>query len=222
MSKSSEACGFLGERALHFVRSVSKETRVRVLGSDLIVLPGVYPPVFQDSTELAKAVLVAVKKGDSVLDFGCASGVVSVFAAGKASKITAVDISERAVECARKNAELHGFLHKFKALKSNLFSALKGKKFDLIAFNPPFSPAKPKSALEAPTADFNYSTLRRFLRLAREHLSERGRILLAFSDYANLALLESLVVKNGYSKKTLSKAKGKDGFTYFVFELRKK
>ena len=219
---NGNALGSLRERALRFIKSVKGETLVRVLGRELVVLHGVYPPIFCDSLELAGAVSRTVEEGDSVLDFGCASGIVSVFAAEKASEITAVDISERAVECARKNAELHGFLPKFKAFKSELFSALKGKKFDLIAFNPPFHSIKPKSKLESPLADFNYSTLRRFLKQAGEHLKESGRILLVFSDSASPELLESLVLKNGYSKKTISKAKGKDGFEYFVFELRKK
>ena len=221
MSKIVEERGF-HERALRFMKSVKKEARVKVLGRELIVLPGVYPPVFRDSLELVKAVLARVKEGDSVLDFGCASGVVSVFAAEKASSVTAVDSSSAAVECAEKNAELHCFSQKFRAFKSNLFSALKGKKFDLIVFNPPFCTARPKSRIETPVSDFNHSTLKRFLKQARKHLNENGHILLVFSDSAGLGLLKSFAGRNGYSTKKLSQATGKDGFTCFVFELKGK
>ncbi|MFQ9448521.1 MAG: methyltransferase [Christensenellales bacterium] len=50
--------------------------------------------------------------------------------------MTAVDVSDKALEIARKNAESNGADVEF--VKSDCFSALQGRKYDMIVSNPPY------------------------------------------------------------------------------------
>ena len=82
-------------------------------------------------------------RGGSVLDcFSNVGGFSLNAAAAGASDVTAVDISERALEEVRLNAELNGFENKVSALRGDVFEVLKtfrkeGKSFDLVILDPP-------------------------------------------------------------------------------------
>ncbi len=92
-----------------------------------------------DSVLLASAVLA--KDGQSVLDVGCAGGIVSFCLDARIEnlKITGVDIQEDLIALAKENNELNKtnieFLHIDLFKKSDL---LKGKQFDHVVTNPPF------------------------------------------------------------------------------------
>ncbi|MFR2019152.1 MAG: peptide chain release factor N(5)-glutamine methyltransferase [Christensenellales bacterium] len=66
------------------------------------------------------------------------SGAIAVSLAklGRQAQVTAVDVSDRALEIARRNAERNGAAVEF--VKSDCFSALKGRKYDMIVSNPPY------------------------------------------------------------------------------------
>jgi len=76
-----------------------------------------------------------------ILDLGVGSGVISVTLACELDncEVTAVDISPKAIEVARKNAGDHGVADRFEFIESNLFSELNADdEFDLILSNPPY------------------------------------------------------------------------------------
>lgn len=69
-----------------------------------------------------------------------------------AKKVTCVDISEKAIEMAKKNALLNGFLHRTEFIPANAFDFLRaqakeGKKWDIVILDPPAF-AKNRKALE--------------------------------------------------------------------------
>lgn len=77
-----------------------------------------------------------VKNGDSVLDCGCGSGILSIasllMGAGSA---TGVDIDALAVKTAKENGDVNGFSEpQYKILKGNLVDKVSGK-FDVIVAN---------------------------------------------------------------------------------------
>lgn len=88
--------------------------------------------------EQCKYILSEMKKG-KILDIGCGSGAISI-SLGKELpnfEILGIDISDDALEVSKINKELNkteNVLFK----KSNVFSELKGNKFNMIISNPPY------------------------------------------------------------------------------------
>jgi len=72
-------------------------------------------------------------RGKVVLDLGCGSGPVAIYAALKgAEKVYAVDIMAEACEATRRNARLNGVSDRIEVLHGNLFEPLRGLTFDVI------------------------------------------------------------------------------------------
>lgn len=199
------------------LKSIKEKQTVNVLGKEIIVLPGLFAPVFEDSKFLAQAVRDETKDCDVVLDLGTGTGIQGVFAAEKASKVISVDVNPIAVECARLNAHHHHIKNKMKVFESDLFSNI-NEKFDLIIFNPPFRWFKPRDILERGELDENYSTLNKFFSEAENYLKERGRILLVFSSSGDLKYLERLISNSVFSSKIV-KQETFDRWTYVVYRL---
>ncbi|MCM2513805.1 methyltransferase [Streptomyces griseoincarnatus] len=104
-----------------------------------LVLPGVYAP--QEDTALLAAALAdePVEPGAAVLDVGTGSGALALTAARRGARVTAVDVSRRAVYAARLNALRAGL--PLEVVRGNLFEPVRGRSFDLVLANPPYVPA---------------------------------------------------------------------------------
>jgi release factor glutamine methyltransferase len=101
--------------------------------------PGVYAP--QGDTFLLVEVLrkAPLLKGARVLDVCTGTGALALAAArAGASRVTAVDVSARAVLAARANARLNRL--PVKVLRGDLFGPVAGQAFDMIMANPPYVP----------------------------------------------------------------------------------
>lgn len=86
---------------------------------------------------------IDIAENAHVLDVGCGYGPMGLSAAYLATKghVTMVDVNERAVQLAKENAKLNG-ISNVTILESDLFSAVKGKMFDVILTNPPIRAGK--------------------------------------------------------------------------------
>lgn len=109
-------------------------------GLDFIVTKDVLCPRI-DTEVLVEQVIKNCNTKSKVLDIGTGSGAIAITIAKEAgAKVTAVDISDKALEVAKQNAKLNGVSVTFK--KSNLFEGLsKINKFDIIVSNPPYIPS---------------------------------------------------------------------------------
>lgn len=81
---------------------------------------------------------------DQVLDLGTGCGIQALHARRFARRVVATDISERALDYARLNAELNG-VDGIEFRLGDLFAPVAGERFDRIVSNPPFviTPRRP-------------------------------------------------------------------------------
>ncbi|RLF35897.1 MAG: hypothetical protein DRM99_03790, partial [Thermoplasmata archaeon] len=153
--------------------------------------------------------LIKKEKPTSFLDMGCGTGIQTKTALKSGiqkSNILAVDINQKAVKETQKLG--------VKAVNSDLFAKLGKAKFDLIAFNPPYLPKhKHDKSKETTGGKYGWEIIKRFLIKAKQHLTERGKILLIFSSLTNKKKVNELIKNNGFSFKELAKRK------FFMEEL---
>jgi release factor glutamine methyltransferase len=73
-------------------------------------------------------------------EVGVGSGCISISILHEVKKASAIglDISEKALEVARHNADKHNVLHRLELKISDIFANLRSKEFDLIVSNPPY------------------------------------------------------------------------------------
>lgn len=124
----------------------------------------------------------------TVLDIGTGSGCIAVSLQKQlaGAKVTATDISSAALAVAQRNAEKHGAAIEF--LHGSLFTPVAGRRFDLIASNPPYIPTADIASLEQEVREFDPRTAldggcdgleiyRDLIPGAVEHLNRNGWLL---------------------------------------------
>ncbi len=170
-----------------------------VAGRPIMVLPEVLnPKIFFTGEWLAMLIEdpsgfrkpegsggVLIPPASSVLDLGCGTGVVSVFAAQQAGRVVAVDINPAAVRCARINALLNGVESMVEVREGDLWTPLANERFDVIVFNPPYFPGQPRSDFERALRSQGLSE--RFAADLGEHLTPGGCALLLLSSIGDEA-----------------------------------
>ncbi|MET9800887.1 HemK2/MTQ2 family protein methyltransferase [Streptomyces sp. NPDC006368] len=113
-------------------------------GGRVLTLPGVYAPQ-HDTFLLADALRrEGLCPGRDLLDIGTGSGALALHAARMGARVTAVDITRRAVLTARLNALLAG--RRITVHRGDLAGPVGGRRYDVVVSNPPYVPA-PSAAL---------------------------------------------------------------------------
>jgi release factor glutamine methyltransferase len=85
--------------------------------------------------------LYSDKENLKILDIGTGSGIIAISLAKylKNSSVVAIDISQDAIDIAKKNASVNGVLNQIEFVLSNIFESLTNdNKFDIIVSNPPY------------------------------------------------------------------------------------
>lgn len=101
--------------------------------------------------EKVKNDIISNKKAVSVLDIGTGSGAIAIVLQKETgANVTAVDVSPKALEVAKRNAEKNNAEIKF--IHSNVFENVVGK-FDFIVSNPPYIETEVVKGLEKEVVD---------------------------------------------------------------------
>lgn len=158
----------------------------------------VYEPR-EDSLLLEKHVKKLAR--GNVLDTGTGSGIQAKAAAAKADSVTAVDISQKAIDFCRKNIKSD----KIKFIKSDLFSSLDNLKFDTIIFNPQYLPEEKCEDVALDGGKMGYEIIERFLGKAKEFLVDDGIILIVFSSLTGKEKVDEMIIKNGFEPEELER-----------------
>lgn len=115
----------------------------------------VSPDVLTPRPETEQLVELALREMESlqwpkVLDLCTGSGciAIAIAAENKKAQVTAIDISDQALQLAEKNGEQNLVNDRITWLKSDLFEGLEERGFDIIISNPPYIPTNEIADLE--------------------------------------------------------------------------
>jgi release factor glutamine methyltransferase len=199
MERARRFCRRLFHRVYHpyALRQLAKPV-TRLRGRTLLTDPEVFHPVCFLSTPVFLDYLSTVAvEGKRLLDMGTGSGTIGIFAASRGAQVTACDINPRAVALAGENARRNDV--EMEVLASDLFSALDGRRFDLICFNLPFYLGEPRSVFEhALYGGTNFETIRAFADGCRRALAPGGTVAVIFSEDSGADRMMSLFVDAGF------------------------
>ena len=145
-----------------------------------------------------------------ILDLCTGSGAIAVSLAKyiKNVHICAVDISSKALEIAKKNAELNGVKNNIEFIESNLLDKIKERKFDIIVSNPPYIEtetiktlskdvqSEPKIALDGGKDGLDF--YRKIADSGSKYLNRQGYICLEIGYNQRIAVRQILENKKRY------------------------
>ena len=147
----------------------------------------------------------------SIADVGTGSGIVAICAAKKLpqSRAMAIDVSSKALDIARANAETHGVADRIDFVESNLFSQAEERQFDLIASNPPYVSEPEMLELRADVVNYEphlalcggptgTEVIRRLVPAAAERLASGGCLLLEVSPMIERQTHEIIKTHGGF------------------------
>ena len=161
---------------------------------------------------LARETVASLHGGDEVLELCTGSGAIALEAAAAGARVTAVDVSRRAVATVRLNARLRG-LH-VRALRGSLFEPVGHARFDLIATNPPYLPAAsdtlpthgPERALDA--GRDGRALIDPICDAAPAHLKPGGAILIVHSSLCGTDLTLERLTAAGLDAEVVTRERG--------------
>ena len=144
-----------------------------------------------------------IKEGQSVLEIGTGSGLVSMYASLLTDDVTATDINFNALELAEKNFKLNN-IDTIKLEFGDMFEPVKDKKFDVILFNTPYLPTDSDDIIDD---DLNYAfdgglngrkVIDRFIEEVSNHLNDKGIVQIIQSSLSDNDRTLDMFDRNGF------------------------
>jgi release factor glutamine methyltransferase len=135
-------------------------------GLEFVVTPDVLIP--RPETEFVVGRILTLAKGTRsarpvIVDVGTGSGCISIALARHISdlRVIAIDVSAKALNIARANAERHGVAARIEFIEGDMFEALSGRNLegliDFVASNPPYLPTIDRGSLQREVRDWEPS-----------------------------------------------------------------
>jgi release factor glutamine methyltransferase len=126
-------------------------------GLEFTISPGVFIPRTETELIVEKSVEILKTLPNPIFcEIGVGSGCISISILRNVPQARAVgvDISEKALQTTKLNAENHEVDNRLKLILSNLFENIKSEKFDLVVSNPPYISKNEILSLQDEVRDF--------------------------------------------------------------------
>ncbi len=180
------------------VRYLSKTRMYSWKGISIEVPPAVFHPGFFTSTKL---LLHYIRNknllGNSLLELGAGSGLISIYAAKKGAVVTATDINPVSVRCLKKNAALNNA--QCIIICSDLFDSIPLTLFDTIIINPPYYKKHPQSNEEyAWYCGENGEYFQNLFRDLKKYIHGETEVLMVLCDGCDLEMITMFAQKNEF------------------------
>lgn len=203
-------------------RKLNKTVTEKINKFTFTVFPTVFNPKDYYSSVIIAEFISNLKdiKDKNLLDMGCGSGIISIFAASKGANCTAVDKNPESVRCTKRNAEQNRVDDKIVIIESNLFTNIEEKNvYDIITFNPPYYNGEPVNNFEmAFKGGENLEVINAFFENAGKYLIDNGVIYLITSSDSNLILTEKIINENKFKQEIILK-KEKLFETFYIYKI---
>ena len=147
-----------------------------------------------------------------IADLGTGSGIIAVALAHALPKahIAAVDLSRQALLIARENAERNQVAGRIEFFEGDLLGPLAGRRFSIIASNPPYVPLLDRDSLSVEVREHEphaalfagedgLDIYRRLIPEARDHLLPGGWLVMEIG-YGQRDAIEAMLQSNGYAE----------------------
>lgn len=181
------------------------------------VHPDVFPPHLTFSTKILLDFISKLDlKEKNLLELGCGSGIISLFANKKGANVIASDINKTALEYLEKASVKNNLT--INCIYSNLFENLNTLIFDYIIINPPYYQKDPKSIKEKAWfcgANFNY--FKNLFKQLSNRLNDKNVFMILSVD-CDLSSIEN-IAKNNNLKLISIFEKSVFGERNFIFKI---
>lgn len=182
-----------------------KERRFVYNGLTTYVFPGVFHPGFFHSTRFILSYLTDKDlAGKSFLELGCGSGLVSIVAAKAGGNVTSSDLSLRALENTKHNANLNNVF--LKIVYSDLFDNIDKTQFDWIVINPPYYARKPESEQDlAWYCGENFEYFQKLFASLNDYMRSASQVIMVLTKGADVKAIEAIANKYTFDLELLKK-----------------
>lgn len=176
-----------------------KPRKYEYQGIEVMVHPVVFPPHLTLSTKILLDFISEIDLNQkSLLELGCGSGIISLYARSKNSIVTASDINEIALEYLKIASEENEL--EIECIHSDLFKNISKKAFDYIIINPPYYPKTPSNIKEqAWFCGINFEYFEALFLQLKSYISENNKTFMILSEDCDLNQISKIASKNNLS-----------------------
>jgi release factor glutamine methyltransferase len=185
----------------------------------VIVHPEVFPPHLTLSTKIILDFLAPLELIDKrLLELGCGSGIISLYARQKGAIVTASDINPIALEYLEKASKMNEL--ELRCVQSDLFDGLQSESFDYIIINPPYYPKQAKNIKEQAWfcgLDFEY--FQKLFKQLPEFVNAHNQVYMILSEDCEIDRIKGIATDNNLSM-TVIHHKKSVGEQNWIFEIQ--
>jgi release factor glutamine methyltransferase len=198
-----------------------KERKHTYKGVTVKVYAGVFHPGLFSSTHYLIDFLGRQDlKTKTLLELGCGTALISIWASRRGAKVTATDLSGHAIANAKANVQAASV--DVQVIQSDLFDRLPGATFDWIVLNPPYYPRAVKSERDlAWHCGENLEYFEHMFKSLIHHIHEQTRVIMILTrEGCDVAGILKIADDHKFYLELISERKAWLDGRDFLFQIR--